>query len=126
MSETKPLWIPTNDRIQKSNFKKYERFLKEEFKLEFSDYSTLHNWSTTDIETFWESIWKFSGLIHSKPFEKILDKSIMPGAKWFQGSQLNFAENLLKFKDDNIAIISSREDKPDIALTYKELNEHGS
>ena len=123
MSERKPLWIPAIERIDNSNLKNYERFLKKDYGLTFSDYSDLHRWSTIEIETFWESIWKFSGIIHSKPFEKILDKRIMPGARWFQGAQLNFAENLLRFKDDHIAIISSREDKQDVILTYKELNE---
>jgi acetoacetyl-CoA synthetase len=123
MSETKPLWIPSEERIKNSNLEKFEQFLKKEIGLEFSDYSELHKWSTTDIETFWESVWRFSGIIHSKPFEEILDKRTMPGAKWFQGSRLNFAENLLRYKDDQVAIISSREDKPDVFLTYKELSE---
>ena len=122
MSETKPLWIPSDDRINNSNFRKYEQFIKKEYGLELSNYSELHKWSTTDIEAFWESIWKYSRIIHSRSFDKILDKRDMPGEKWFQGSRLNFAENLLKFNDDQVAIISSREDKPDVILTYKELN----
>lgn len=121
MSNTKPLWVPSEDRIQNSNLKKYKEFLFKEYGFHFSNYSELHKWSTTDIETFWESIWKFSKIIHSKSFEKILDKRIMPGAKWFEGAKLNFAENLLKYRDDHIAIISSREDQPDVVLTYKEL-----
>ena len=81
----------------------------------------MHNWSTTEIEAFWESIWKYSQIVHSKPYEKVLDKRVMPGAKWFEGAQLNFAENLLRYQDDHIAIVSSREDKADVVLTYKEL-----
>ena len=123
MKQTKPLWIPSEERIKNSNFRKYEQFLNKEYGLQFSNYSELHKWSTTDIETFWQSIWKFSEIIHSKPFEKVLDKRIMPSAKWFQGSSLNFAENLLRYKDEHIAIISSREDKPNVILTYKELYE---
>jgi len=121
MSKTKPLWIPSEDRIKSSNFSKYYNFLRKEYNLSFSNYSELHSWSVTEIENFWESIWKFSGIIHSKPFEKVLDKRIMPGANWFQGSELNFAENILRYQDDHVAIVSSREDKPDVILTYKEL-----
>ena len=121
MSKTKPLWIPSEDRIRNSNFSKYYDFLKTEYNLSFRNYQDLHNWSVTEIETFWESLWEFSGIIHSEPFTKILDKRIMPGAKWFEGAQLNFAQNLLRYRDDNTAIISSREDKTDVQLSYNEL-----
>lgn len=121
MSTTQPLWIPSENRIKNSNFSKYYEFLKKEYNLSFTGYNELHSWSVTDIETFWESIWKFSGILHSEPYNKILDKRIMPGAKWFEGAKLNFAENLLRYKNDLTAIISSREDKPDVVLTYKEL-----
>lgn len=121
MIKTQPLWIPSESRIKCSNFSKYYEFLKREFNLSFSGYSELYAWSVTEIEVFWESIWKFAEIIHSEPNMKILDKRIMPGAKWFEGAQLNFAENLLKYRDDHTAIISSREGKPDVILTYKEL-----
>ncbi len=121
MSKTQPLWIPSEERINNSNFTKYYEFLKRENNLSFSRYSELHAWSVREIETFWESMWKFSGIIHSKPYQKVLDERIMPGAKWFEGAALNFAENLLKYRDDHLAIISNREDKPDVILTYKEL-----
>jgi len=123
MDKKIPLWIPSEDRIKNSNFSKYHEFLRREYNLSFSNYSELHSWSVTEIETFWESIWKFSGIIHSQPYKRILDKRIMPGAKWFEGVAINFAENLLKYRDDHTAIISSREDKPDVVLTYKELYE---
>jgi acetoacetyl-CoA synthetase len=123
MIKTKPLWIPTADRIKNSNFTKYYEFLQKEYNLQFRNYSELHSWSITEIETFWESIWKFSGIINSEPYEKVLDNRIMPGARWFESAKLNFAENLLRFRDDHIAIISSREDKPDYKITYKGLYE---
>ena len=122
MSNSKPLWIPSEYRIRTSNFSKYYNFLKREYNLSFSDYNQLHTWSVTESEKFWESIWKFSGIIHSNSYEKVLDKRIMPGANWFEGSRLNFAENLLKYNDDHLAIISSREDKPEVSITYAELN----
>ena len=122
MSNTKPLWTPSKDKIQNSNLNRYQIFLNQEYGLNLPDYESLHNWSITDIETFWESIWKFSEIVHSSMYDRVLDKRIMPGAKWFEGARLNFAENLLRFNDDYLAIISSREDKPEVGLTYKELN----
>lgn len=123
MGKSQPLWIPTEDRIRSSNFSKYYDFIRKEYKLLFKDYNELHKWSVSEIELFWESVWKFGGIIHSNLYTKILDKRIIPGAKWFEGARLNFAENLLKYRDDHTAIISSREDKPDVLLTYKELYE---
>jgi acetoacetyl-CoA synthetase len=123
MNKAKPLWIPTEERIRNSNFTNYYEFLRKEYGLTFSNYSELHNWSVTEIETFWESIWEFSGILHSKTYKRILDKRVMPGANWFEGTKLNFAENLLRFRDNHPAIISSREDKPDVVLTYSELYE---
>ena len=122
MSKSQPLWIPSEDRIRNSNLSKYYDFLRKDYKLSFKDYNELHKWSVSDIETFWESIWKFSSILHSKTYNKILDKRIMPGAIWFEGARLNFAENLLRYNDDHIALISSREDEPDVTLTYTELN----
>ena len=119
--KTKPLWVPSTERINNSNLTRYYQFLKEEFNLSFSIYSELHSWSVTEIELFWESIWKFGRIIHSKPYDKVLNQRIMPGARWFEGSRLNFAENLLRYRDDHTAIISSREDRPDVVLTYQEL-----
>ncbi len=118
----KPLWIPSKQRINNSNFKSFIKFLKKEYNLSFKNYSELYDWSVTDIENFWESIWKYSGLIHSKSYDNILDRRIIRGAKWFTGTKINFAENLLRYNDDGKAIISSREDKPDVSLTYKQLN----
>jgi len=84
-------------------------------------YDDAYKWSVQNIRDFWKSIWDLSGLIHSKSYDKILSSEKMPGAEWFAGAKLNFAENLLRFRDDHTAIISSRENKPNVQLTYAEL-----
>jgi len=88
----------------------------------FHTYSELYEWSITDLEEFWKSIWVLSGIIHSRKYDKILTNPVMPGAKWFQGAELNFAENLLKYRDNQTALISAREDKPAVRLTYSDLH----
>jgi len=118
----KPLWIPSQDLIENSNLHSYMKYLKEEYDVSSDNYHELYNWSVKEIEKFWESLWKYSGLIHSKSYDAILDERKMPGAKWFPGAKLNFAENLLSYNDIHTAVISSREDNPDVALTYSELN----
>jgi len=115
------LWNPNKKKVSEANITKFIEFVNGEFGTSVSDYSGLYNWSVTEIENFWETLWKYSGIIHSKTYDKILDERKMPGAKWFEGAELNFAENLLRYRDDEIALISYREDHPVIRLTYKEL-----
>ena len=118
---TKPLWIPSQERIQKSNFIKYFSFLKDHYHLEFDSYEKLYQWSIQDISTFWESIWKFCDVKASTKYEKIMGTPKMPGTEWFKGAKLNFAQNLLRYQDDHVALISVGEDRPSKSLTYKEL-----
>lgn len=118
-----PLWAPSNNRVKNSNLNKYLTFLKYHFKKDFNDYAELYKWSVKEIEEFWKSIWEYSNLIHSKSYNFILSERKQPGAKWFEGAELNFAENLLRHMDDHIALISIREKHPVVKLSYKELYE---
>ena len=116
-----PLWIPSEDRISKSNLTSFTRYVEKLINRKIASYQELHDWSVTDIKEFWKSIWVISGIIHSKPYDKILSGKDMFGAKWFEGAELNFAENLLRYRDDHMALISARENSPTIKLTYSEL-----
>jgi len=116
-----PIWSPSAERVSNSNFTRYFSFLRTHFKKDFNNYEELYNWSIHQIEEFWKSLWEYSRIIHAKSYETVLGKRIMPGAQWFGGSKLNFAENLLRYNDDRDAIISIRENHPTIRLTYKEL-----
>jgi acetoacetyl-CoA synthetase len=117
----KPIWIPSAERVRHSNISAFMRYAEQILKKPMSNYDDLYNWSVTDIEGFWKSIWIIAGIIHSKKYYRILSERKMPGAKWFEGSELNFAENLLKFRDHQTALISSREDKSSIRISYSEL-----
>jgi len=86
-----------------------------------NNFNDAYKWSVNNIREFWKSMWVLSGLIHSNPYNKILSSDKMPGAEWFSAAKLNFAENLLRYRDDHIAIISSREDRQNVTLTYNEL-----
>ncbi len=116
-----PIWVPSADRVSVSNFSRYFSFLRSHFNEDFNNYYELYKWSIKEIEEFWKSIWEYSGIIHSKSYNSVLGKRIMLGSQWFDGSILNFAENLLRFNDDQVAIISIRENHPTIRLTYIEL-----
>jgi len=115
------LWQPDIDKIIKANMTKFMSFINNEYGCSHSDYFELYDWSVNKIEDFWEAVWKYSGIIHSAEYESVLDGRKMLGAKWFAGTKLNFAENLLRYIDDRIALISYRENNPIIKLTYAEL-----
>ncbi len=117
-----PIWKPSKERIENSNITAYLKALNKTSGKSFASYNELYNWSVSNIEEFWESIWKLSNIVFSKRYNKVLSERIMPGAEWFQGAELNFAENLLRFNDSETAIISSREDAPTIKISYERLN----
>ncbi|MFO7598398.1 MAG: acetoacetate--CoA ligase, partial [Candidatus Desulfacyla sp.] len=82
----------------------------------------LYQWSIDNIPDFWASMWEFAGIKASRPYTRVVDDvTKMPGAGWFQGAELNFAENLLRYRDDHVALIFKGEDQDPIRLTYREL-----
>ena len=68
--------------------------------LEFADYDELQRWSVTDLEAFWASIWDFFEVKAHAPYTAVLDSTAMPGASWFPGARLNFAEHLVGEDED--------------------------
>jgi acetoacetyl-CoA synthetase len=116
-----PVWTPTQERIESSNMHSFMKLAAEKTGKRFDSFDDLYSWSVSDLEEFWKLIWGRAEIIHSEKFEKILSDPVMPGAKWFEGTKLNFAENLLRYRDDKAAIISVREDSPTIKLTYAKL-----
>src|SRR3970040_524312 len=118
-----PLWTPSEEKIKSSNMFKYLQYAESFSGRKFAAYLDLYQWSVSDIEKFWESIWNVADIKYSENYEKVLENAVMPGAKWFEGSKLNFAENLLRYRDNKTAIICSREKAPTIRLTYSELFE---
>ncbi|AFH49377.1 Acyl-CoA synthetase [Ignavibacterium album JCM 16511] len=116
------LWSPSKERISNSNITKFISFISEKERLNFSDYHQLYDWSVNNIEKFWEYIWEFSGIKYKKKFDKVLIDKGIKASKWFVGSEINFAENLLRFDDDKMALISYRENYPPVKITYAQLN----
>ncbi len=114
------LWSPSSERIEKSNLKKYFSFLEKEYHLKFKTYDDLYRWSVSEIPHFWESIWKFCGVI-STPYQEIMGVPAMPGTKWFRGAALNYSENLLRYRDDHLALIAVGENRKPIELSYRDL-----
>jgi len=117
-----PLWVPSQERIKNANITRFIEFVKNRYALKIDDYWALYQWSIDNREDFWAAVWDFGRVIASKPYEKVLEDSpTMMGAKWFIGSRLNFAENLLRFRDDQDALVFKGEGRPIVRMTYAEL-----
>jgi len=121
-----PLWQPTQRDIEKSNIYNFIQHLNSEYNKNFKDYKDLYNWSIHHYENFWEACLKFSQIKLSKSYERITqdnENSNIPRPNWFPGAKLNFAENLLKYRDDSLAIIHWAENQEPLRITYSELFE---
>ena len=97
-------------------------FINEKYSQNFTEYPSLYQWSIENIPDFWAAMWEFAGIKASKPYDQIIDDlGKMPGAKWFAGTRLNFAENLLRYRDNQTALIFNGEDQVAARMTYAEL-----
>jgi acetoacetyl-CoA synthetase len=118
----KLLWEPSEKQIKESNMYRFMTFINETYNQSFSEFSSLYDWSIENLPEFWAAFWKYADIIHSKPYDQVIDDvSKMPGAKWFSGAELNFAENLLRYRDDQVAIIFKGEGQPSTRMTYAQL-----
>ncbi len=119
---TKLLWEPAEEQIKQSNMYRFMNTVNEKYRQNFQAYAPLYEWSVDNIADFWETMWDFADILASKPYDQVIDDvTKMPGAKWFSGARLNFAENLLRYKDDGVALIFKGEAQPSIEITYAEL-----
>jgi acetoacetyl-CoA synthetase len=118
----KKLWEPSEERIRSTNMYRFMTRVNEKYGKQFTEYTPLWEWSVENLEDFWATAWDFLDIKTSFPYETVIqDKEKMPGAKFFAGSKLNFAQNLLRFKDDRTALIFRGEDSVRRTLTYSRL-----
>ncbi len=118
----KLLWKPSEERIKSTNMYRFMNFVNEKYKQDFTEFEPLYEWSIENIPDFWASMWDFAEIKSSKPYDQVIDDvTKMPGAKWFSGARLNFAENLLRNRDDRVALIFKGENQDTTRMTYAEL-----
>jgi acetoacetyl-CoA synthetase len=118
----KLLWKPKEEVIKKANMSKFIEFVNKKYNKNFKSYWELYDWSIENIPDFWESVWDFVEIKASKKYDFVVDDlNKFPGAKWFIGAKLNYAENLLRFRDEKPAFIFIGETKKREVITYKEL-----
>ncbi len=124
MSDAAPekLWEPPAALVERSRLREYMRWLATERGLEFADYDELWRWSVDDLEAFWASIWDFFEVQADGGYERVLGKREMPGAEWFAGTSLNYAEHVFAGVDDaEIAIFHASELRQLGELSWGEL-----
>ncbi|MDK2125244.1 acetoacetate--CoA ligase [Parachitinimonas caeni] len=120
MSDT--VWTPSPQAIAQSQISRFIQFVNAEHGLTLRNDRELYDWSVKELATFWHDMWRFAGIRASRQPEVILqDGDNMPGAKWFVGARLNYAENLLSRRDDALALVFQGEDKVNLSLTHAEL-----
>ena len=99
------LWEPSAEAVQRSRMTEYMRWLETERNLGFGGYDELWRWSVEDLEAFWSSIWDFFEVRSDGGYERVLGKREMPGAEWFPGARLNYAEHVFRDREDTEAAI---------------------
>jgi acetoacetyl-CoA synthetase len=128
VAEGELLWTPDKGFVERSNLHRYMEWLKAERGLDFKgEYEPLRKWSVTEIERFWETIWDYFDVQSGTPYKQVLDRRVMPGAKWFEGSTVNYAEHLLRYetkaKPTDVAFHHLSETRPLSQLGWTELGE---
>ena len=120
-----PLWTPSAERIKASRMEAFRRFVEQREGLQLPDYPALHAWSISDRAAFWQAIVEFFDVRFSTPASDVLREGpAMPEAQWFSGARLNFAEQLLRRRDQQPALIAISEDGCREQLSYRQLAEH--
>ncbi|RUO21267.1 acetoacetate--CoA ligase [Aliidiomarina iranensis] len=121
------LWQPTIEQRERTQMMAFLRTVEAKYQLNFSNdnpaeqYDALHAWSVTEKEAFWSLLWDEFAVIGNKGERVLVDGDKMPGAKWFPDAQINFAENLLRFRDNRPAIVFTNEHGERTEITYAEL-----
>ncbi len=117
-----PLWQPRPEAVRRTQMHRFMVAVNERFGKEFTDYDDLYRWSVDSISDFWAVLWDFLEIRASAPWTRVIDDpKKMPGARWFEGARLNFAENLLRYTDERTAIVFKGEGRPVARMTYAEL-----
>ncbi|WP_447591562.1 acetoacetate--CoA ligase [Aquipseudomonas campi] len=120
-----PLWSPSSERIAATRMDAFRRFINQRHGLQLSDYPALHQWSVGAREAFWQAIVDFFEVRFDQQPGSVLEEGpAMPSAHWFPGATLNFAEHLLRRRDDHPAIVAIGEDGSREQLSYAELATH--
>ncbi|MEP6694615.1 MAG: acetoacetate--CoA ligase, partial [Chloroflexota bacterium] len=120
------IWRPSEETIARANITRYMQWLARERELHLTSYQELWRWSVADLNGFWSSIWDYFTVRSSRRYERVLARDVMPGASWFPGAELSYAEHALARRDDHPALIARSETRgldQSTTVTYAKLAE---
>ena len=119
------LWTPPADVRQTTQLGRYLDWLRETRGIDHADYDELLRWSVDDLEGFWGSLWDFFEIRAHTPYDRVLGSREMPGAEWFTGSRLNYAEHMVGREEDTdqVAVLARSQTRDDFDLTFGDLRE---
>jgi acetoacetyl-CoA synthetase len=121
-SASEPLWRPGRDRLAAANLTQFMAAVGERWGVAAGTYRDLYGWSIGYPEQFWQSVWSFCGVVADTQGDVVLlDRDRMPGAQFFPKARLNYAENLLRRRDETEALVFWGEDKVKRRFTYDQL-----
>lgn len=113
-------WVPTERDVDDAIVTHFARFAEKRTGAEYPDYQTLWRWSVDDIEGFWATLWDYFDL--GERAQPVLENAEMPGARWFPGTTLNYADQVVRnARTDRPAIIHAGEGVPDREVSWEEL-----
>ncbi len=118
-----PLWTPSPDRVAATRMTAFKGFLGERHGVPLPDYDALHAFSLARRDEFWSAVWDFCGVVGEKGSAVTADPEAMPGARFFPGARLNFAENLLRSTGADDALVFRGEDKVERRMSWDELRD---
>ena len=123
LAQGQVLWSPPADARERFEVGQYLNWLRRDRGLDFERYEELWQWSVADLEGFWASLWDYFGVRASAPYERVLGSRGLPGAEWFPGARLNFAEHMLGLEEDmdQNAVLAYSQTRAPVELTFGEL-----
>ncbi len=121
---TGPLWTPSFERIENAQVTQFRRSIESRYRVSLPGFADLHRWSVENPQAFWAELWDFGGVVAADRGEHVLiNGNRMPGARWFPEARLNFAENLLRRRDEGDALVFRGEDRVAKRLSHQQLYE---
>lgn len=119
------VWTPPVDVLTRSRVGELLGWLQRHRGLKLTNHDELWQWSVTDLEGFWSALWQFFGLTAHAPYIRVLESREMPGARWFPGALLNYAEHAMGAPEDTdrVAVLGRSQTRPDVDLTFGELRD---
>jgi acetoacetyl-CoA synthetase len=120
------LWEPSAERVERANVTRFARWVAETRGVDVADgYDALWRWSVEDIDGFWAAVWEFFEVRAEAPYDAVLGRRDMPGAEWFPGARLNYAEHVFRGKDDSaLALQHAGELRELDSWTWADLRDH--